>query len=190
MPCIMISRLVLMPNPFIACHRLSLGSITVPSWSLHSRHATLGCKAQPNWEASRPSQPRETRTWRRYPGRGAFQCKSHIPLPDPWLILSAELGQVTDARATMAVFRIHRKEWEKGFRPLGAGASKKRKRSESDTQEDLTLPGEGKKGVSSGLSTIVKRTPQTRTKAAVKAPSSSWWTTLETSTTRKGSMKL
>jgi RNA exonuclease 4 len=91
----------------------------------------------------------------------------------------------------MAVFRIHRKEWEKGFRPLGAGASKKRKRSESDTQEELTPPGEGRKGVSSGLSTIVKRTPQMRTKAVVKAPSSSWWTTLETSsTTRKGSMKM
>ncbi|OAX35721.1 ribonuclease H-like protein [Rhizopogon vinicolor AM-OR11-026] len=110
------------------------------------------------------------------------------------VIQGGEHSSVTDARATMAVFRLHRKEWEKGFRPLpppGAGASKKRKHLESDTLDELTPAGGGRKGVSSGLSTIVKRTPQTKTKTAVKATNSNWWTTLNTSsTTPKGSMKL
>lgn len=95
----------------------------------------------------------------------------------------------------MAVFRLHRKEWEKGFRPLpqpGSGTSKKKKYSESDTPDELIPPGRGRKGVSSGLSTIVKRTPQTKPKTnTVKAANSNWWSTLDArGTTPKGSMKL
>ncbi|KAG6810041.1 hypothetical protein H0H93_015293, partial [Arthromyces matolae] len=41
-------------------------------------------------------------------------------------IQSGEHSSVTDARATMAVFRLHRKEWEKGTKPLQQ--TKKRKR--------------------------------------------------------------
>ena len=73
--------------------------------------------------------------------------------------------QVTDARATMAVFRIHRKEWEKEtnhsiFRE--PGKFKKRKRNErgnddEDGDANGGTIGGGRKGVSSGLSTVVKR---------------------------------
>ncbi|KAG2153168.1 MipD protein [Suillus clintonianus] len=107
------------------------------------------------------------------------------------VIQGGEHSSVTDARATMAVFRLHRKEWDKGFKPLPApeaGASTKRKRVESDEPDAPTPPGRGRKGVSSGLSTIVKRTPQTKSKTPVKTASSNWWTTLGTSA--KGSMKL
>jgi len=94
----------------------------------------------------------------------------------------------------MAVFRLHRKEWDKGFRPFpapGAGESKKRKHAESDEPDALTPTGGGSKGISSGLSTIVKRNPQTKTKAAAKTTNSKWWTTLGASgTTAKDSMKL
>ncbi|KAG2347371.1 ribonuclease H-like protein [Suillus weaverae] len=110
------------------------------------------------------------------------------------VIQGGEHSSVTDARATMAVFRIHRKEWEKGFRPLpapGAGASNKRKRVKSSEPDAPTPPGGGRKGVSSGLSTIVKRTPQTKSKTAVKTTSNNWWTTLGASgIAGKGSMKL
>ncbi|KAG2135529.1 MipD protein [Suillus cothurnatus] len=110
------------------------------------------------------------------------------------VIQGGEHSSVTDARATMAVFRLHRKEWEKGFRPLsvpGAGASNKRKRVESSEPTVPTPPDRGRKGISSGLSTIVKRTPQTRSKTAVKTASNNWWTTLGTSgIAGKGSMKL
>lgn len=60
----------------------------------------------------------------------------------------------------MAVYRLHRKEWEKGIRPLNEHM-KKRKRS-TDEEDEVQpskpiLPGGGRKGVSSGLSTIVVR---------------------------------
>ncbi|KAG1737861.1 MipD protein [Suillus paluster] len=103
------------------------------------------------------------------------------------VIQGGEHSSVTDARATMAC-------WDKGFRPLptpGASASNKRKRAECSELDAPTPPGRGRKGVSSGLSTIVKRTPQTKTKTAVKTASSNWWTTLGASgIAAKGSMKL
>lgn len=73
---------------------------------------------------------------------------------------------MTDARATMAVYRIHRKEWEKGIRPSGEhGHPRKRKHSavEDEDVEDEnkdkkpSFPGGGRKGVSSGMSTVVRR---------------------------------
>lgn len=102
-------------------------------------------------------------------------------------MLTATLGQVTDARATMAVYRIHRKTWDKGF-PTLSSAQTKRKRpiTEADLDSSLDtehatddadapakkpptarLAGEGRKGVSSGLSVIVKR-KETKTKDG-------WW---------------
>ncbi|KAG2129871.1 MipD protein [Suillus bovinus] len=110
------------------------------------------------------------------------------------VIQGGEHSSVTDARATMAVFRLHRKEWEKGFKPLpapGTGASNKRKRVENIELATPTPLGRGRKGVSSGLSTIVKRIPQTKSKTAVKTASNNWWTTLGASDIAgKGSMKL
>ncbi|KAI0665683.1 ribonuclease H-like domain-containing protein [Trametes maxima] len=137
------------------------------------------------------------------------------------VIQAGEHSSVTDARATMALFRLHRKEWEKDFRPLpqaahplpaassGSGSdsavdsgvpsgktvSRKRPRGpggstvhvdedgedeESGADEDevedkgnggrrgkakakrgaeQTFPGGGRRGVSSGLSTVIKRAP-------------------------------
>lgn len=127
--------------------------------------------------------------------------------PQQNVLLSRHLTdrvQVTDARATMALYRLHKIEWEKQLRPVteayrekmglpplpGQGkqskASQKRKRddagaSESDDGDELGVdddgdvsngggrprqkqqsgrgenPGGGRKGVSSGLSTIVYR---------------------------------
>ncbi|KAL1941387.1 hypothetical protein VTO73DRAFT_7204 [Trametes versicolor] len=114
-------------------------------------------------------------------------------------IQAGEHSSVTDARATMALFRLHRRQWEKDVRPLPAprtsarsesparadpNVSKKRARSAldsddgsdgSDGDEDAPqapskakptakgkekakegFPGGGRRGVSSGLSTVVK----------------------------------
>ncbi|KAH9944999.1 ribonuclease H-like protein [Epithele typhae] len=104
-------------------------------------------------------------------------------------IQGGEHSSVTDARATMAVFRLHRKTWEKGLRappppksPPPSSAARKRTRSESEGDDDEeegedaeaappldqkdgrtgkktreSFPGGGRKRVSSGLSTVVKR---------------------------------
>jgi RNA exonuclease 4 len=96
-------------------------------------------------------------------------------------IQRGEHSSVTDARATMAVFRLHRKAWEKGSRPVEVVA-KKRKRGVGDVggRDDLDepepgyargFPGGGRKGVSSGLSTVVR------------GKKSKWWTELGHSTT-------
>ncbi|RDX57020.1 ribonuclease H-like protein [Lentinus brumalis] len=111
-------------------------------------------------------------------------------------IQGGEHSSVTDARATMALFRLHRKTWEKNSRPMpSSSASEKRPRSASisesvheppsgsegedsddvaDTSQATITPsyrakdkgnakakesftGGGRRGVSSGLSTVVKR---------------------------------
>ncbi|KAH9485822.1 RNA exonuclease 4 [Psilocybe cubensis] len=123
-------------------------------------------------------------------------------------IQSGEHSSITDARATMAVYRLHKKEWEKGSRPQPVGvhaaskaASSKRKapsQSGSDEEEGgdggdddssdseahsrrkpspalvkpvlkgkntpKEYPGGGRKGVSSGLSTVIRRAGE-KTKA-------------------------
>ncbi|KZT69707.1 ribonuclease H-like protein [Daedalea quercina L-15889] len=96
-------------------------------------------------------------------------------------IQTGEHSSVTDARATMAVYRLHRKEWEKGQRQDGQpSSSKKRKRAASDAQSATTSSaivarkyvGGGRKGVSSGLSTIVMRKETSTNK-------DQWWTKLD-----------
>lgn len=53
--------------------------------------------------------------------------------------------QVIDARATMALYRLHKDEWEPTFaRWVKAGQGKKE-----------GFPGGGRKGVSSGLSVVI-----------------------------------
>ncbi|PCH36663.1 hypothetical protein WOLCODRAFT_167057 [Wolfiporia cocos MD-104 SS10] len=123
-------------------------------------------------------------------------------------IQGGEHSSVTDARATMAVYRLHRKEWEKGQRPdrthhLTASTSKsasiatatateeivattestaikkKRKRASAEPEE---FPGGGRKGISSGLSIITKRRDAGgRGKTASGSGASqkqSWWKSL------------
>lgn len=83
----------------------------------------------------------------------------------------------------MAVFRIHRKEWEKGNKPLLQTKKRKRaegtandadeKSSKDETEAETsppTFPGGGRKGVSSGLTTIVKRGP-----GASGGEKKKWW---------------
>lgn len=81
-------------------------------------------------------------------------------------LIHLHILQVTDARATMAVYRIHRKEWEKGMRPSSEHVHPKKRKHVAAEDEDAeddekgqkpSFPGGGRKGVSSGLSTIVKR---------------------------------
>ncbi|EPQ55245.1 hypothetical protein GLOTRDRAFT_138856 [Gloeophyllum trabeum ATCC 11539] len=111
-------------------------------------------------------------------------------------IQSGEHSSVTDARATMALYRLHRKEWERGKRMplpelLGAiskGNSKKRKHDSVDGQESdptTEFPGGGRKGISSGLSVVVKRSWNHKTEEGVeershssagkKKGSTQWW---------------
>lgn len=81
----------------------------------------------------------------------------------------------------MAIFRLHHKEWEKGKRMDPLASSKKRRRSVSEESRSVAttvqatasreFPGGGRKGVSSGLSTIVKRK-----ETSVKKDK--WWTKL------------
>jgi RNA exonuclease 4 len=128
--------------------------------------------------------------------------------------------QVTDARATMAVYRLHRKDWEKGNRPIplqgesAATAGTKRKRGDGDAAEkeeegndggevvkpsstkkekkkkkkvnSQEYPGGGRKGVSSGLSTVVRHGP------GKEKEKTQWWKQLPTVTMpgSKGSVRI
>jgi RNA exonuclease 4 len=65
----------------------------------------------------------------------------------------------------MAVYRVRRKEWEKGSKPPdSAGRKRKRSTSEVGGQEESSeevngvsvFSGGGRRGVSSGLSTVVR----------------------------------
>ncbi|KAF5317095.1 hypothetical protein D9611_003521 [Ephemerocybe angulata] len=135
-------------------------------------------------------------------------------------IQSGEHSSVTDARATMAVYRIHKKAWDKLLGAfartdaLSLAVAGKRKAEEEDEEEEDeprkakkakgVLPGpEGRKGVSSGLSTVVRRGSQVHIKGKGKGRGASgaggggedkaqWWAQLPSSSsgTKKGSIKL
>ena len=104
----------------------------------------------------------------------------------------------------MAVYRLHRKEWEKGIRPVGehsgssSGSSwRKRRHVDDDVKggdgsgsgdvrsgSQLVGGGGGRKGVSSGLSTVVRR-------GRGGVETSKWWKELGgRSGKSKGSMRL
>ncbi|CAL1711276.1 unnamed protein product [Somion occarium] len=128
------------------------------------------------------------------------------------VIQSGEHSSVTDARATMAVYRIHRKVWDKGHPPLSSTISsgKKRKRTPSSDHESGSededrpasktsshntkqFPGGGRKGVSSGLSTVTRHTG----KSSIGHGSSNletknaWWKELGNgSSGSKGSLRM
>ncbi|CAL1711278.1 unnamed protein product [Somion occarium] len=128
------------------------------------------------------------------------------------LLLNPRFEQVTDARATMAVYRIHRKVWDKGHPPLSSTISsgKKRKRTPSSDHESGSededrpasktsshntkqFPGGGRKGVSSGLSTVTRHTG----KSSIGHGSSNletknaWWKELGNgSSGSKGSLRM
>lgn len=97
----------------------------------------------------------------------------------------------------MAIYRLYRRLWEKGKRlplPVVEGSNPstgKRKREKADAEGDETEHGEflggGRKGVSSGLSTVVKR-PKNSSKEPFK-PKTKWWTELGNGGS-KGSVKI
>ncbi|KDQ28478.1 hypothetical protein PLEOSDRAFT_28543, partial [Pleurotus ostreatus PC15] len=105
-------------------------------------------------------------------------------------IQGGEHSSVTDARATMAVFRLYKREWEKNLRPATASNKKKRKREADDEGTDgedtvsghgvptngppskARFPGGGRKGVSSGLSTIVRVGASAQ---KTKSTKQGWW---------------
>lgn len=86
------------------------------------------------------------------------------------------MTQVTDARATMALYRLHMTEWEAAARKTTEAfrlktSGKRKQEEESGSEEDVdgdapktkkkkaapeSFPGGGRKGISSGLSTVVK----------------------------------
>ncbi|KAJ7711566.1 ribonuclease H-like domain-containing protein [Mycena metata] len=131
-------------------------------------------------------------------------------------IQGGEHSSVTDARATMAVYRLHRKEWEKGnsSRPLpqakmkGKGKAEEAGPSDDEDDEDedvpqakekkekpKTFPGGGRKGVSSGLGTIVRRqgtgaarSSEDKRSAGGRGGGAEWWKELGGGA--KGSMRL
>ena len=107
--------------------------------------------------------------------------------------------QVTDARATMAIYRLHRREWEKGKNltlPSYEGSDcadpsrtlKKRKRPGGE-EGNGPLTG-GKKGMSSGFSTVVKSMNPSKTgntSSLVSKKKTEWWSELGSS---KGSLRI
>ena len=98
----------------------------------------------------------------------------------------------------MAIYRLHRREWDQGKSlPLppseGPGRSdpprkqKKRKRSGGEGYDD---PSGGKKGISSGLSTVVKQLDYPKTKntsSLTLKKKTEWWSELGSS---KGSLRI
>lgn len=61
--------------------------------------------------------------------------------------------QVIDARATMALFRFVKDEWEPAFGPAMIRHAQNTRKKTADARE--AFPGGGRKGVSSGLGAIV-----------------------------------
>jgi RNA exonuclease 4 len=101
--------------------------------------------------------------------------------------------QVTDARATMAIYRLHRKQWEKGYAVVPIRLKQKPK-----AKPELTVPRQPKsigaesvatkasqpsnkqrKGVSSGLSTVMRR--QMKAKGGAGGTKVKWWSELASS---------
>ncbi|KAJ7895822.1 ribonuclease H-like domain-containing protein [Mycena leptocephala] len=134
-------------------------------------------------------------------------------------IQGGEHSSVTDARATMAVYRLHRKEWERSaprLRVSSVSATGKRRADEDededededapsipkdnrikDTKTKPAFPGGGRKGVSSGLSTVVRRSDgvsasggDKRGKGKGGGGGGEWWKVLGTGGGAKGSMRV
>jgi RNA exonuclease 4 len=90
----------------------------------------------------------------------------------------------------MAVYRLHRKEWGQGGKHLvkAAGPGPKRKKlknnevkgpDDGDKSEDKVtheFPGGGRKGVSSGLTTVLRRGVNVRNREASDGEKKTkWW---------------
>lgn len=102
-------------------------------------------------------------------------------------IQAGEHSSVTDARATMAVYRLHKKDWEKGSHTHPSTSGKKRKKPD-DAEEGVV----DRKGISSGLSVIVTRRGER--KGDKGSPDSKekkqWWKELGSNSQSKGQVKI
>jgi RNA exonuclease 4 len=96
---------------------------------------------------------------------------------------------VIDARATMAIYRLHRGQWEKGYAAVPTRVRKvKAKAQPKASRQQTSVGAEGvrtessppskmkSKGVSSGLSTIVHR--RAKDKGGMGGAKVKWWTEL------------
>ncbi len=94
----------------------------------------------------------------------------------------------------MAIYRIYRKEWEKeGGHPRDSHAVHPKKRKNPDLDESASkevgswlkaqVPSGGRKGVSSGLSTVIKR------KGVGDRQKKKWWEELGGDEVSKDSIK-
>jgi len=118
-------------------------------------------------------------------------------------IQEGEHSSVTDARATMAIYRLHRKQWERGYAVVPIRIQRKgRAKAEPDdddppvparTRSNVTSQGtrggttNQRKGISSGVSTVVRRP----SKSGVDGTKEKWWTVLTgTGEGSKGSIRV
>lgn len=101
----------------------------------------------------------------------------------------------------MAVYRLHRKEWEKGNKVIRRYVEKRKREAdgEDDGEEEeeerpTMFPGGCRKGVSSGLSTVIKRGNGSKTDKSGDggdgSGKSQWWKELGNGKGSKGSMRL
>ncbi|KAN0116100.1 Ribonuclease H-like domain containing protein [Russula decolorans] len=108
-------------------------------------------------------------------------------------IQGGEHSSVTDARATMAIYRLNRGQWDKGYAavPIRVQRNAKAKAQLKASREPKSIEPEGvarrrteasppsktqSKGVSSGLSTIVRR--PTKGKGGTDGTKVKWWANL------------
>ncbi|KAI9465673.1 ribonuclease H-like domain-containing protein [Lactarius psammicola] len=129
-------------------------------------------------------------------------------------IQAGEHSSVTDARATMAIYRLHRKQWESGYDVVpirvqrkgrakavpndsdppireGSGRTRSSREPPATSHPSETRVGSitQRKGISSGMSTVVRR-PSTP-KGGVDGTKEKWWTVLSgTGEGSKGSIRV
>ncbi|KAF7309539.1 Exonuclease domain-containing protein [Mycena indigotica] len=116
-------------------------------------------------------------------------------------IQGGEHSSVTDARATMAVFRLHRKQWEANsasWPPKNQSSGNSKGDDEEEVEPvsrikkknkaEKQFPGGGRKGISSGLSVITKKVG--RREKGEHGSGSQWWKELGSNGSAKGSMRV
>ena len=96
----------------------------------------------------------------------------------------------------MALYRLHKKEWDKNFSPAPrqkfkgkkrerdtASPDSRHQRSGKKSRKEETFPGGGRRGVSSGLSTVVTQrsvsAKDDHDTTGAKVAEGDWWSTLK-----------
>lgn len=170
------------------------GIAVVASISLDARYPAVCVQIQTiQGAASGAEEPHVSGIRNTNPSRGTFKRSFDPRHATCWCMTAYVCPQVTDARATMAIYRLHRREWEKGKTlqlpslqdsDVSDPSRKPRKRKRSVQEGSNDPPGGGKKGISTGLSTIVKRFDPSKTKNTSSMGSkkkAEWWLELGSS---------